>query len=140
VAYLLVYTLALWTTLRVWPDWLDRASLGLGRWLQGAWLWLGPIGVLAMLRLTMLDRFPPTHALVDDAYLHAGYFGLFVAGALMARRPVLWEQLMHARWPALGLALVSWLAISTGSGCRARHSPRCSGRPSWPPSASRAGT
>jgi peptidoglycan/LPS O-acetylase OafA/YrhL len=115
VAYLLVYTLVLWASLRVWPLWLDRASTHLARWLRGAWLWLAPIAVLAALRVMLLDRFPPSHALVDDAYQHACYFGLFVLGAAMARQPDLWERLMQARWPALGLALLAWLVMLAAS-------------------------
>ena len=64
VAYLFVYTAALWLLLRAWPRAIDSVAAVLARALRGATaLWL-PIVVLALLRLLLIDRFPPTHALV----------------------------------------------------------------------------
>src|SRR5262245_47758906 len=78
VAYLFVYTLALWALLRAWPNALTRIAAALSRVLRGAaLLWL-PIAVLALLRVTLLDRFPPSHALASDWYLHASYCALFI--------------------------------------------------------------
>ena len=69
VAYLWVYTLLLWVLLRAWPRALDaiaaRAGACAARRRRGLWL---PIAVLALLRMALIDRFPPTHALVDDWY------------------------------------------------------------------------
>jgi surface polysaccharide O-acyltransferase-like enzyme len=111
VAYLFVYTAALWGLLRLWPRTLDVVAHALARALRGAaLLWL-PIAVLALLRVTLIGRFPPTHALLDDAYLHAIYFGLFVVGAAWARDAGIWQRCAALRWPALGLALVAWVAM-----------------------------
>lgn len=110
VAYLFVYTAALWVLLRVWPQALHTIAQALARALRGAaLLWL-PITVLALLRVTLISRFPPTHALFDDAYLHAVYFGLFIVGAAWARDAAMWQRCAALRWPALGLALAAWVA------------------------------
>ncbi|HEX6720780.1 MAG TPA: acyltransferase family protein [Burkholderiaceae bacterium] len=111
VAYLFVYSAALWGLLRAWPRMLDVLAQALARRLSGAaLLWL-PIAVLALLRVTLIGRFPPTHALLDDAYLHAMYFALFVVGAAWARDAGMWQRCAALRWPALGLAIAAWVAM-----------------------------
>jgi surface polysaccharide O-acyltransferase-like enzyme len=111
VAYLFVYTAALWALVRFWPRAIDAIAHGLARALGGAaLLWL-PIALLALLRVTLIERFPPTHALVDDAYLHATYFALFVVGAAWARDARMWHRCAESRWAALGLALAAWVAM-----------------------------
>jgi glucan biosynthesis protein C len=111
VAYLFVYTAALWALLRLWPRALDVIAAALSRALRGAaWLW-APIVVLALLRVMLIDRFPPTHALFDDWYLHPVYLGLFVVGAAWARDANAWQRCADLRWPALLLALLAWGAI-----------------------------
>ncbi len=113
VAYLFVYTAALWGLLRMWPRALEMVAQALARVLRGAaLLWL-PIAVLALLRVTLIGRFPPTHALLDDAYLHAIYFTLFVVGAAWARDAGIWQRCAALRWQALGLALAAWVAMIT---------------------------
>jgi peptidoglycan/LPS O-acetylase OafA/YrhL len=108
VAYLFVYTAALWLLLRLWPRALDALAARLSRGLRGAaLLWL-PILVLAGLRLALVDRFPATHALADDWYLHATYFTVFLLGAAWARDAAMWERCAKLRWPALVLALAAW--------------------------------
>lgn len=47
--------------------------------------------------------FPTTHALVDDWYGHAKYFGVFVAGYLLAQQPQWWAAVLrHRRMFLLG--------------------------------------
>jgi glucans biosynthesis protein C len=67
--------------------------------------------VLALLRVALIDRFPVTHALFDDWYLHPVYFGLFVVGAAWARDANAWQRCAELRWPALVLALLAWGAM-----------------------------
>jgi glucans biosynthesis protein C len=108
VAYLWVYTLAAWMLDRLAP----KALSSLGGWLTarlsgwGALLW--PIAVFAALRVTLVDRFEATHALVDDWYNHAQYFSVFLLGFLMARATGFWEALQRFRWAALILAAASY--------------------------------
>jgi hypothetical protein len=111
VVYLLVYTVLWWGLVRAWPALPERAAGLLQRALAGARLWWLPVGGLAMLRVTLLDRFAPTHALVDDVYLHACYFGFFVAGAAMARMAAPWPRIESVRWTSLALALAGWLVM-----------------------------
>lgn len=113
VVYLLVYTGVGWGLVRAWPALPERAAALLQRALAGARLWWLPVAVLAALRVALLDRFPPTHALVDDPYLHACYFAFFVAGAAMARMTAPWPRLEAVRWISLALALAGWLVMLT---------------------------
>jgi surface polysaccharide O-acyltransferase-like enzyme len=72
--------------------------------------------VLALLRLALVDRYPATHALVGDWYLHATYLGVFIVGAAWARDPAAWQRCAEMRWPAGVAALAAWgvmLALST---------------------------
>jgi len=111
VAYLFVYTAALWLLLRAWPQALRTLADALSRGLRGAAkLWL-PIAVLALLRVMLIDRHPPSHAMWGDWYLHAIYFGVFLVGAAWARDPGAWQRCAELRWPALGIALAAWAAM-----------------------------
>ena len=109
--YLFVYTALLVLLRRLLPraglqTLADRLA-ALPAW---AW-WLLPIAWLAMLRLALLGRFGSTHALVDDWHNHASYFSVFLAGVLLAARPMLLARLERLRWPALVLALLAWWGI-----------------------------
>jgi surface polysaccharide O-acyltransferase-like enzyme len=111
VVYLLVYTVLAWGLVRAWPALPERAARLLQAALAGARLWWLPVGGLAALRVALLDRFPPTHALVNDVYLHACYFGFFVAGVAMARMAAPWPRIESVRWVSLALALAGWLVM-----------------------------
>jgi glucan biosynthesis protein C len=111
VAYLFVYTAALWLLLRAWPQALRTLAALLSRGLRGAaGLWL-PIAVLALLRVMLIDRHPPTHAMWGDWYLHAIYLGVFLVGAAWSRDAGAWQRCAELRWPALGIALAAWFAM-----------------------------
>lgn len=112
VVYLLVYTVALWAAVRARPGLLESAAERLSRWLAGARLWWLPVGGLALLRLALLDRFPPTYALVNDFYQHACYAALFFVGAALARGPAPWARLEAVRWTSLAFALGGWLLMT----------------------------
>jgi glucans biosynthesis protein C len=116
LVYLWVYTLALWAVLQWQPAWLDALATRCEALLAGArLLWL-PIAVLALFRLTLYPRFPSTHALVDDAYNHAVYFPLFVAGAVFARCPGIWDRFARHRWLAILLALGGYWVLAAFAG------------------------
>jgi glucan biosynthesis protein C len=55
--------------------------------------------------------FPSTHALVDDWYNHAKYFLVFIAGFLLARQDLWWQQLVSGRRLWLVLALCCYCLI-----------------------------
>ena len=82
-------------------------------------LLIGPWFALWALRATLFPRFGSNHAMVADWYNHAQYFGMFLLGYLIARRPVLWLAIDRLRWPALGLAMaggVVFIGLSLGAG------------------------
>ncbi|MDR7121089.1 acyltransferase family protein [Rheinheimera soli] len=60
---------------------------------------------------TLRADFPSTHALVDDWYNHAKYFLVFIAGFLLARQDLWWQQLVSGRRLWLVLALCCYCLI-----------------------------
>ena len=106
--YLMLYTLALWAVLRRWPDALDRAARRAGPMLGGTSLLLLPLAWLLLTLALLRPLFPPTHALLDDAFLHAQYAALFGLGAVLARAPEAWPAFTAQRWLALSLAVAGW--------------------------------
>jgi peptidoglycan/LPS O-acetylase OafA/YrhL len=108
VAYLWVYTFALWLLLRLFPGLMDRARTGLVGALSGVGALLWPAAFLVVARLALVGRFESTHALVDDWYNHAQYLPLFLLGFLMARAETFWRALQRMRWPALSAAAASY--------------------------------
>jgi glucan biosynthesis protein C len=111
VAYLWVYTAVLAALLRWRPGLLDAGARQLG--LQPGLLSLVvlPVAVLAVSRMALLTRFPPTHALVGDLYNHVLYGSLFAAGAVLARCPAAWARMEGWRWPALAFSLATWALL-----------------------------
>lgn len=81
--------------------------------LRGAALLVLPVLPLALYSLTLWPRFPPTHDLIHDAWLHAVYFTLFVYGYWAGVDAGLWAALRRLRWIALGGAL-GWFALHVG--------------------------
>ena len=113
VTYLWVYTMIV----GVLYPFLQRAPLRfpgglLRRSLDGPGLILLPFAVLALLRLTLQPMFPGTHALVDDWYLHAVYFGVFAFGFAIAKSDAIWDSIERWRWPALGLGLAAYVPLA----------------------------
>jgi glucan biosynthesis protein C len=87
---------------------LDAAA---GQWLRqgftrlrGAALLALPVLPLALYSLTLWTKFPPTHDLIHDAWLHAVYFTLFLYGHWLGVDTGLWTALRQLRWTALALA------------------------------------
>jgi len=114
VAYLWVYTmLAALAWLVVPQARMARWSAALARALRGPWLIALPVAWLGAIRVLLVARFPDTHALVDDWYLHAEYFSVFALGVLLAREAGVWEEIRRQRWIALGLALAGYAAVQT---------------------------
>jgi glucan biosynthesis protein C len=113
VAYLWCYTmvaaLAWWAIPR---RHVDRLGAAVADRLRGPGLIAWPVAVLAAIRIALVARFPDTHALVDDWFEHANYFGVFALGALLARETGVWEEIRRQRWIALGLALVGYGVVT----------------------------
>ena len=113
--YLFVYTLLLWGLLRLWPRSLDRLAAVAAPALDGARLLVVPIALLALTRWALRNRFPATHALVDDWFMHTQYVAMFVFGALLARLPGLAVRFQALRWGGLAAALIAWALLVFGS-------------------------
>lgn len=111
VAYLWVYTVALWLLWKLAPRALDAASNGCTKALTGIGGLLWPILFFATARVALIGIFDSTHALVNDWYNHVQYFGAFLLGFLIARSDGVWATLQRFRWIALALWLGSWWAI-----------------------------
>jgi glucan biosynthesis protein C len=112
VAYLWVYTMlagAIYAALG--STRLAAAASDLGRLLCGWRLVVLPVAVLAAARFALADRFPATHALLDDWYNHAQYFFLFALGALLAMQHAVWPRIATLRFTSLGVWLVSWALV-----------------------------
>ncbi len=111
VAYLWVYTLAIWALLRFAPKTVDAVGGWLERRLSGPGVLLWPVLWLAVARILLVERFESTHALVDDWYNHAQYLPIFLLGALVATRAGVWDALQRMRWISVGLAAAGYVFI-----------------------------
>ena len=121
VAYLWVYTVVIWLLARLMPTAYRRTVHWLDDRLSGWGVLLWPVLLLAVMRIALVERFESTHALVDDWYNHAQYFGVFLLGFLMARATGFWEAMQRLRWASLALAAVSysfvvWYFYASGYG------------------------
>jgi hypothetical protein len=115
VAYLWCYTMLAALAWLVLPqERIDRWGATLARLLRGPGLIVLPVAWLGAIRLLLVVRFPDTHALVDDWYLHAEYFSVFALGVLVARESGVWDQMRRQRWIALALAFVGYAAVQGG--------------------------
>ncbi|WP_292110207.1 acyltransferase family protein [Brevundimonas sp.] len=114
VVYLLVYSLLLALVLAV-PGARRALQAGADRIFRGWGLLVWPLVWLCAIRLFLAPAFEITHALVDDWYNHALSFAAFLFGFLIARSEPARRAFMAARWPALGLAVVSWAAWAAWS-------------------------
>ena len=117
VAYLLVYTLIV-VVLAPRPRAVDAEPAAPSQTAVVALL-LGPWFVLWVLRMTLFPLFGSNHAMVRDWYDHSLYFGIFLFGFTLVRRPALWLAIDRLRWPALVLALLGatvFIGLSLGWG------------------------
>ena len=112
VAYLWVYSVAWWALRRLFPRGVERASSWLGRVCAGWGVLALPIAVLAFFRITMVARFPSTHAMAGDWFNHAQYASVFLLGAVLAHQGAVWDALQRLRWLSLALAVTSYAFIA----------------------------
>lgn len=98
--YLFVYS-ALLALIRPWMGRPARMFCRLRSWR----LILLPALPLMLYGLLLAPRFPATHDLLHDGYLHPLYFTAFVYGYWMGTDAGLWSELARLRHVTLGLAL-----------------------------------
>ena len=116
LAYLWVYTLVLLALLPALESGLGRRTRN---WLAGrslATTLLVPAGLFLCSLQILMPRFPETHALVGDWYLHAEYASVFLFGYLVSRQQDFWQRLAGWRWKTLSFAL---LGVTVELGLRA---------------------
>ncbi len=120
LAYLLPYTvLAVVLASLLRPVAKSLPTLQVSDRLLGAALLLLPGVWLAWALLVLMPRWPPTHALLDDVYVHAESLPLFLGGFLAARWQRGWDLLLRGRRLTLGLAVLG-LCLELGIRALAR--------------------
>lgn len=111
VVYLWVYTLVLcllrWTTRGALAGVKARVAAAMSGW----GLLLVPAAFLIVARITLIDRFESTHALVDDWYNHAQYLPQFLLGYAVAKSQPVWDRFAALRWPATVLSAAAYAFI-----------------------------
>lgn len=98
--YLFVYS----AVLALIRPWMGRPAAWFVR-LRGWKLLALPVLPLLLYGLVLAPRFPATHDLLHDGYLHPLYFTVFVYGYWMGTDAGIWAELARLRHVALGLAL-----------------------------------
>ena len=107
LAYLWVYTLLLMPLLPLLGSAVGQ-RLQAGLCARGNLALIGLPALLLFANLMLLQpRFPETHALVGDWYLHVEYFSVFLCGYVIARSERFWQRLQGLRWKTLVIALVA---------------------------------
>lgn len=86
---------------------LRRAFTGL----RGAALLLVPVLPLLLYSLALWPRFPTTHDLIHDGWLHAVYFTLFLYGYWIGVDQGFWAEATRLRWTTLALSLLLLAAL-----------------------------
>ncbi len=103
--YLFAYTAVIALTLPLWRSragqWVRRRFNGLRGWQ----LLVLPVVPLAAWTVLLAARFPQTHNLVHDNFLHSIYFTVFLYGYWMGVDTGVWQELERLRRVSLALAL-----------------------------------
>jgi surface polysaccharide O-acyltransferase-like enzyme len=108
LVYVWAYTILLLALSPLWntpPGRALRAALAPLRRLRGPGLLFLPALPLIAWSLLWQERFPETHDLVHDWFIHAEYFSCFVYGRWLGSDMGLWDELQRLRWRSLGFAL-----------------------------------
>lgn len=102
--YLWLYTVMVALLLPALRSAAGQWLLGTFTRLRGAALLVVPALPLMLWSALLWPRFPVTHDLVGDGWLHAVYFTLFLYGFWAGVDAAFWGALRRLRWVALGLA------------------------------------
>lgn len=116
VAYLIAYTLVLTAGLAVARPLVAKWVDGAERALSGPGLLIWPALAFGVLRATLGQWFPETHALIGDWYEHAQSLPVFLLGFLLAKSAVFRSATVRARWPGLAMAITGYAVWAGGSG------------------------
>ena len=113
VAYLWVYTVVLYTLIRMLPKATQWMRTAIEPAFSGVGVLIWPIAYLAIARVTLASVFPGNNALVGDWYNHAVYGMTFLAGYVLAGTYKPWIALERMRWTSLLLAVLGWAFLAT---------------------------
>ncbi|MBU0748871.1 MAG: acyltransferase [Gammaproteobacteria bacterium] len=106
LAYLWAYTLVLGVLLPLAESAPGRRLRQAFVGLRGGPLVLVPVLPLAVYSLLLWPHFPPSRDLINDAWLHAVFFTVFVYGYWIGLDTGLWAELVRLRWRTLALAVL----------------------------------
>ena len=112
VAYLWIYTMFLAAAARVPERWRAAAQAAFDRAFGGWRLAVLPVAVFALARITLVDRFPESHALAGDWYAHVIYGFAFAFGVGLGGTQRLWLQIAQIWRPAGIVALIAWSLVA----------------------------
>jgi hypothetical protein len=116
VAYLWVYTVALYICIRALPASVQWLRGVIDENLSGVGVLVWPILFSAIARIALISTYPPNHALVADWYNHVTYGMIFLLGFGLAGAHKPWITIERLRWMALGLAILGWAFLSAYHG------------------------
>ena len=102
--YLFAYTAAVALALPLLRSRAGQRMRAAFTGLQGWRLLLLPALPLLAYALVLAPRFPATHDLLHDGYLHPLYFTVFLYGWWLGTDAGLWRELARLRWHAFALA------------------------------------
>lgn len=106
LAYLWLYTLVLLALLPLLESGIGKR---LQAWLANrtlAWMIVLPTALFFSYLQLLKPRFPETHALAGDWYLHAEYFSVLLFGYLISRQQDFWQRVAQWRSKTLPVALL----------------------------------
>lgn len=107
LAYLWLYTAVLLLAVPLLESAPGRKLRDAFLRLRGVRLVLLPLLPLLLASLLLWPRFPSTHALLDDWWLHAVYFTLFLYGYWIGTDAGWWGEVLRRRGVLLAVALVA---------------------------------
>jgi glucans biosynthesis protein C len=124
LAYLWVYTLVLGVLLPLAESAPGRRLRQAFVGLRGGALVLVPVLPLAVYSLLLWPHFPPSRDLINDAWLHAVFFTVFVYGYWIGLDTGLWAELVRLRWRTLALAVLLLVLYLGLLGLASQHGSR----------------
>ncbi len=129
LAYLWVYTLVLAALLPLAESALGQRLRQAFVGLRGVALVLVPVLPLAVYSLLLWPHFPPSRDLINDAWLHAVFFTVFVYGYWIGLDTGLWVELVRLRWRTLALAVLLLVLYLGLLGLASQHGSRAARLP-----------
>ncbi|MES2937273.1 MAG: acyltransferase family protein [Pseudomonadota bacterium] len=106
LAYLWFYTVLLVLLMPLLESTAGRRLRDALLKLRGAKLLVLPVLPLLVASLLLWPRFPVTHDLIHDGWVHVAYFTLFLYGYWIGLDAGFWAELTRLRWKALGAAVL----------------------------------